>query len=213
MAQNKSSAVMAQRIEPPDSLDDFPTPPWATRALCEMLDIWDKDMSLSGRSALEPACGRGDMVRPLREYFGTVRASDIFDYGYGLVEDFLFPGRVCNEFDWIITNPPFRLAEQFALMAMEEARAGVALLVRSQFLEGIGRYKRLFLPHCPRVILQFTERVPIFKGRLDAKGSTASSYCWVIWHPAHKGSSPTDFLWIPPCRKHLEHPGDYEGYS
>ena len=37
MSQNRSSAVMAQRKEPPDSLDFFPTPPWATRALCERL--------------------------------------------------------------------------------------------------------------------------------------------------------------------------------
>ena len=33
--QNKSHAVMAQRSEAKDSLDDFPTPPWATRALLE----------------------------------------------------------------------------------------------------------------------------------------------------------------------------------
>ncbi|MGH8525505.1 MAG: SAM-dependent methyltransferase, partial [Gammaproteobacteria bacterium] len=31
--QNTSHAVMAQRLEPKDSFDDFPTPPWATRAL------------------------------------------------------------------------------------------------------------------------------------------------------------------------------------
>ena len=37
MAQNTSHAVMAQRIEPADSLDDFPTPPWATRALLKIL--------------------------------------------------------------------------------------------------------------------------------------------------------------------------------
>ena len=33
MAQNTSTAVMARRAEAPDSLDFFPTPPWATRAL------------------------------------------------------------------------------------------------------------------------------------------------------------------------------------
>ena len=33
--QNTSHAVMAQRFEAKDSLDDFPTPPWATRALLE----------------------------------------------------------------------------------------------------------------------------------------------------------------------------------
>ena len=35
MSQNTSHAVMNQRREARDSLDDFPTPPWATRALCE----------------------------------------------------------------------------------------------------------------------------------------------------------------------------------
>ena len=35
MVQNTSHAVMAQRIEAADSPDDFPTPPWATRALIE----------------------------------------------------------------------------------------------------------------------------------------------------------------------------------
>lgn len=39
--QNTSHAVMAQRIEAKDSLDDFPTPPWATRALIEHV-IGDK---------------------------------------------------------------------------------------------------------------------------------------------------------------------------
>jgi hypothetical protein len=31
--QNTSHAVMAQRVEPKDSADDFPTPPWATQAV------------------------------------------------------------------------------------------------------------------------------------------------------------------------------------
>lgn len=30
MPQNRSHAVMAQRVESLDSPDDFPTPPWAT---------------------------------------------------------------------------------------------------------------------------------------------------------------------------------------
>lgn len=37
MTQNESSAVMRQRREPHHSLDDFPTPPWGTRALLEFL--------------------------------------------------------------------------------------------------------------------------------------------------------------------------------
>jgi hypothetical protein len=74
MKQNTSHAVMAQRGEPRDSLDDFPTPPWATRALCEKLIGAGHD--LTGMSEWEPARGQGYMARPLAEYFGTVYASD-----------------------------------------------------------------------------------------------------------------------------------------
>ena len=69
--QNTSSAVMAQRVEPPDSLDYFPTPPWATRALIEHVIV--PDLCPAGdvytASVWEPACGEGHMARPLAEYF------------------------------------------------------------------------------------------------------------------------------------------------
>ena len=72
--QNRSHAVMAQRTEPPDSADNFPTPPWATRALLEHV-IGDRGPFNGNRRAFEPACGAGHMARPLAEYFGEVHAS------------------------------------------------------------------------------------------------------------------------------------------
>ena len=60
--QNISHAVMAQRHEAKDSLDDFPTPPWATRALLEHV-INGKDLNL--QSCWEPACGEGHMAKVL----------------------------------------------------------------------------------------------------------------------------------------------------
>ena len=201
MSQNTSHAVMAQRHEPHDSLEFFPTPPWATRALCE----WLKDRAPIGAQAVwDPACGNGAMVRPLQEYFADVHRSDVHDYGIGaMIRDFLWPSS--EQVDWIITNPPFRLGCEFALTALERAEVGVALLVRTAFLESVGRYEKLFSKHPPSV-LQFVERVPMFRGRLDAKGSTATAYCWLVWH----GPRPGGMHWIPPCRKALERPGDYE---
>src|SRR3954468_11636323 len=110
MPQNTSHAVMAQRAEPLDSLDNFPTPPWATRALCEQLTRGGLD--LSRMSVWEPACGQGYMARPLADYFGRVSASDIHPYGFGDVRDFLTCdlGLDLSEeqgVDAIITNPPF----------------------------------------------------------------------------------------------------------
>src|SRR4029450_11125126 len=58
--QNTSHAVMAQRAELKNSLDDFPTPPWATRALLEHVIVGRR--TLNAMTCLEPACGRGHMA-------------------------------------------------------------------------------------------------------------------------------------------------------
>lgn len=220
MSQNTSSAVMQQRSEPHDSLDDFPTQPWATRALIEHVLVPQLGLTartaLKGMSAWEPACNRGHMSRPLKEYFGRVVESDIYQYGDHYVCDFLMPGTepssvLLRGVDWIITNPPFRLAEQF----IERARGvkgwrGTAMIVRTAFLEGIGRYERLFALNPPTIVAQFTERVPMVKGRLTATGSTATAYCWLVWM---EGISPKPMVWIPPCRAKLERPEDYVSYE
>ncbi len=205
MAQNTSHAVMAQRVEAPDSLDDFPTPPWATRALIEhVIQPGDDGASLT---ALEPACGRGYMAQALGEYFGSVASSDIHDYGFARRADFLKPLHAAGSFDWVITNPPFRLAEDFIDRAQPIARRGVAMLVRTVFLESVGRYERLFSVRPPAVVAQFSERVPMVKGRVDKKASTATGYAWIVWKQA-EADGPR-LSWIPPCRKTLENDGDY----
>jgi hypothetical protein len=204
--QNTSTAVMQRRTEPHDSLDFFPTPPWATRALCEHVLA---DCELNVRECWEPACGEGHMARPLKEYFHTVRASDIFDYGYGIQEDFLF-GNMHEATEWVITNPPFRLADQFARQALELSACGVALLVRSAFLEGKNRFENLFSVTPPSIIAQFVERLPMVKGRVDEDASSATAYSWLVWLKRDtKRPRPTEFVWIPPCRKRLERQGDY----
>jgi len=204
MSQNTSSAVMQQRSEAHDSLDDFPTPPWATRALCEFLLLQGYELSLM--SCREPAANRGHMVKPLAEYFGRVAASDVHDYGAGFaVRDYLFPGPL-DQTDWTITNPPFRLAEQFIARAECLSRHGFAVIVRSAFLEGQGRYERLFSEIPPTHVLQFTERVVMHKGRLAPEGSTATAYAWLVWIV---DAIPTRLEWIAPCRKRLERADDY----
>lgn len=208
MSQNRSHAVMSQRSEPHDSLDFFPTPPWATRAVCEHIlpSLCGPRHSMPLMRAWEPACGDGAMARPLAEYFATVGASDVHAYGYGAVADFLFPWSPdLAKPHWIITNPPFRLGEQFARKALEIATHGVALLVRTAFLESQDRF-RLYSEHPPAVVAQFVERVPMVKGRLQRDASTATAYCWIVWR---KGEADTRFKWIPPCKKQLDRDTDW----
>lgn len=215
MAQNKSHAVMQQRHEAHDSLDDFPTPPWATRALIEHViapSRYEREM-MAKKSVWEPACNRGYMAKPLAEYFGRVYRSDIHDYGWDgqeAVKDFLFPG---SEFpviakqgvSWVISNPPFRLAAQFVKRSLE-VTGNVAMIVRTSFLEGSERYNTLFKDTPPDIVAQFCERVPMVKGRHDPAASTATSYAWLVW--VAEMDCGTRFQWIPPCRRQLQRADD-----
>lgn len=203
--QNTSHAVMAQRTEPADSPDDFPTPPWATRALLEHIVPSAENLAL--QSCLEPACGAGHMAKVLKEYFGDVSYSDAYDYGYGPVRDYLTFPYETNAVDWVITNPPFRLAEEFVLRSLSVARRGVAMLARTVFLESSGRYRRLFENNPPSIFAQFVERVPMIKGRLDRKATTATGYAWLLWEKS--GADYPRLVWVPPCRKQLERASDY----
>jgi hypothetical protein len=225
---------MAQRQEARDSLDYFPTPPWATRALCARLERLGFDLGVE--TTWDPACGAGDMQRALADHFGQALASDVHDYGDewrgagGLyaVCDYLIPAARPDwlqraRIDWIVTNPPFRLAQEFIGQAIGEAREGVAMLVRTSFLEGQERYRRLFEYQPPALILQFCERVAMAGGRLRdpdvpylnpvtgkiGRPSTATAYAWLVWTRTGE-CGHTRFDWIDPgARARHTRPGDY----
>lgn len=220
--QNRSSAVMQQRQEARDALDDFPTPMWATRALCVWLEA--QGHLLKHQIAREPCANRGYMVAPLQEFFAAVTAADVHDYGVGYaVEDYLF-GPLPDDTGWTVMNPPFRLAQQFIERALDTSGSGVAVFVRSAFLESETRYNELFSKKPPTAILQFAERVVIHKGAMRRKGekyldadgversaSSATAYCWLIWETfGPLDERGTEFHWIPPCAKELEQATDYD---
>jgi hypothetical protein len=197
-------------------LDDFPTPPWATRALFEY--VAPHLSTRSGLRYLEPACGRGHMVMTLRRLpfirSSCVKGSDVHDYdfGYRVVD---YRTDAVSPYDVMITNPPFKLATEFAERALKEARVGVALLVRTLWAEGgrggkKSRYARLFKDHPPT-------KIAIISGRMPAIGATVVrhrpvfvSHSWFWWDCA-KRNNVTQFLWIPPeAQSLLERDGDYD---
>jgi hypothetical protein len=151
------------------------------------------------------------MAKVLKEYFGDVHSADAHDYGYGIVRDFIRCPHAPKSFDWVITNPPFRLAEDFVLAALTVARHGVAILARTVFLESVGRYAGIFRDSPPTKFAQFTERVPMVRGRLDRKATTATGYAWLVWE--RDADSTSRLMWVPPCRKQLERAGDYASFA
>lgn len=230
MSANTSAAVMQQRaVSVPGELDYFPTPPWAARALCEFL--LSIGIDIREQLCWEPACGEGHMVRGLLDYFDIVLPSDVFRYNqdHG-IHDFADRSSLpyTNVAEWIVTNPPFMLGQQFVERALDLATTGVAMFVRSAFTESRDRYEPLFAPDTrPSFELQFCERVVLLKDRLirsgapdpfnlddegkPKKASSATSYSWLVWLP---GQHDTRKRWIAPgTRLRLEQAGDYPDYS
>lgn len=211
---NGARAIMGSRVESSDSLDFYCTPPWATRALIEhVFPHLERRGHCKFQNAWEPACGEGHIAEVLREYFLRVVASDIHDYGYPdtKVADFL-KGPSLRNADWIITNPPFGdVGEFFVLNALDAAGTGVAMFMRVQWLDSIGRYERIFRDKPPTLIAFFAERVNLCKGRWDPEGSTATAYMWLVWV---KGAEPRAPFWIPPgCRETLTRSDDVERFT
>ena len=207
----------------PPGADFFPTPPWATRALTAHVL---PRAGWSGRLGIvrEPCAGLRHMADVLAES-GTVFPSDAHaipceaEIGDVQIADFL-RGSLFPPADWVVTNPPFRLAEAMAHRALGLATCGVALLLRLQWLEGVGRWRDLFCKTPPTLVAPFTERVPMCEGGWDPDLSSATAYAWFVWmrgDPLHGGAligprgcqpGDLDLFLIPPCRAALTRADD-----
>ena len=107
----------------------------------------------------------------------------------------------------MITNPPFNKAKEFVLASLDVARSGVAVLVRTAFLESHERFHELFSVKPPKMVCVSSQRILLLEGRLQKLGSNATSYSWFVWEPGYSG--PSELMWIPPCRKVFERDSDY----
>jgi len=233
--QNRSTAVMERRFEPEASLDYFPTQPWAVRALCQFLES-ELGEVLDRQTCWEPACGEGFMAKPLAEYFASVRSSDVIAYPNFEHEILDFVGFDLGDekpADWVIPNPPFKVADQFVARALKMARRGVVMFVRAGFCETPERYEAMFEGSvAPSYVVSYSERVVCLRGRLIQTGkpdpfnfddtpsastafqpkraSSATGYNLVIWQ---HGSHDTRHRWIARCRVALERASDYPAYA
>lgn len=190
---NRPAFVAVQKGNPRGSgytraADDFYTEPAsAVRALLSA----EKFFGLT----LDPACGKGTIPKAFAEYGRQAIGTDLVDRGFGVSPinylDFGPDPAVVN----IVTNPPYNLAEAFALKAIGEAQHKVAMLLRLAWLESRSRHLIIFKPHPPARVLVFTNRISCTPGNstAEAKGG-AVPYAWFIWNKDARG--PTQLDWI-----------------
>lgn len=147
--------------------DFYPTPPEATQALLNFLNLEP------GTTVWEPACGDGHMVKVLESNDLLVRATDIT-----LGVDFLTTED--NTSQWIITNPPFSIADKF-IRKCAEYHVPFALLLKSQYWHA-SRRLCLFREIQPSYVLPLTWR-PDFCFKERGGGSPVMDVLWCVWEP------------------------------
>lgn len=206
------------RHAPKSALDDHPTPPWATRAFFEYVV---PDYDFHAKTFLDPACGRGHMIRAIREEGYTARGCDIQNYKglQGGVGDYTNLSLKFDPYNHVVmTNPPFKLANAFLERALDEAKYGVAILAQSRFAEGgkdvkTSRWQRILRDRPPNRVALFSARVSFAKGKVIQSRPVFHSHSWFWWDktaPARHEFMDTKYIWIPPeAQAKLERKSDY----
>jgi hypothetical protein len=134
----------------------------------------------------EPACGPGVIVRTLRAAGHFVYATDLVDYNSPHQDhfgwDFLSERSCPPGVEAVITNPPFKNANEFVSHALELCPK-VIMLLRLAFLESQKRVPILDSGHLARVHV-FRKRLPMMH-RHGWDGPTNSNsgmaFAWFVW--------------------------------
>ena len=159
--------------------DFYPTPPAATRALLTA-------ESFAG-PVWEPACGDGAIAKEFAAAGIRVVATDLHPYGHGATGiDFL--GERALRAPEVVTNPPYRLANDFVRHALALGARRVAMLLRLAFLEGVGRSDILDGGGLARVHV-FRERITMAPPGVVLKNPGAVAFAWFVWVRGYGGAA------------------------
>ena len=135
----------------------------------------------------ECACGEGHLSEAMKKEGKEVISTDLYARGYGgCGVDFLKRGSgyECD----IITNPPYKLAQEFCEKAIELTGNKVAMFLKLTFLEGKKR-KKFFEKYPPKVVYVFSYRVQVARnGEKEMfEKSSAAAYAWFVWEKGYTG--------------------------
>lgn len=141
----------------------------------------------------ECACGEGHLSKRMVELGKEVISTDLVDRGYGELMDFLQQGVGFNAD--IITNPPYKYAQEFVEKAIELTAGKVAMFLKITFLEGQKR-RKLFEKYPPSKVYVFSARIQVARNGEEEmwKKSSAACYAWFIWEKGYEG--PPIIKWI-----------------
>ena len=167
--------------------DYYATPKEATESLLN-------SFSLEGcKTFYEPACGEGHISKVLKRFYPDkhIKSTDLINRGYGIGGINFLDLNSEQKWDCIITNPPFKFAQEFIEKGLKFSKKYVIMFAKIQLLEGVAR-KKLFNKFPPKYVYVFTKRVnPLRNGSpVDENGKKwASTMCfaWFVWEIGFSG--------------------------
>ena len=163
------------------SEDYYATDPKAVEALLQLEDF--------SQTVLEPACGEGHISKVLEAAGHNVISFDLVDRGFGKGGvDFLALDKRGVDAD-IVTNPPYKLAQEFVEKAMSVVSSGhkVAMFLKLTFLE-TARRRDLFKKYPPKTVYVASQRIACWP---NGKPTTQSMVCyaWFVWQKGFSGDT------------------------
>jgi len=178
--KNFSTNNMGQRKKS----DFYETPYSITRHLLNK-EPFDADMTVC-----EPACGDGAIVNVLKEKW-----KDDKIINYDIEKNFL---NDTQQYDYIITNPPFSLAYEFIIQSKRLATKQFAFLLPLSYLHGKKRYDDIYMDrrYGLKKVYVFT-RYPMLgdKLRQDGKYRTGMMvYAWYIFENGYDQLPVIDWI-------------------
>lgn len=159
------------------AFDYYPTPAWMTLALLRRVQVSDVLEPCSGEDAITYVLRAAGVARTWTNDLDPSRpAATHLDATQRAAWELMAPkpfrlGRPL----WVVTNPPFNLADQIVPLAVEHV-SHVAMVLRLSWLEPTAARQRFLAEHPPSRL--------IVMPRWDFKGAGATdsvTSAWFIW--------------------------------
>ncbi len=204
--QRKKNAHLWER----DDLDWYVEPSVCSLALFNSVKfngtIWD------------PACGVGRIIKSAKYVGLQSQGTDIIERSVECqkASDFLSSDFSPDGPFSIVTNPPFKLAEEFVHVALGMIPTGsrAAFLLPLVWMAGFST-KRDWLPQSPlRYILPISPRPSMPPGQVivagEKPGNGTKDFGWFVWQKGYQGSAEIEFLNTNPYKAAAE---DLDAFS
>ena len=145
----------------------------------------------------EVSCGEGHLSKRFMQLGYNVESTDLIDRGFGQGGvDFLKTIKADYNGEMIITNPPYKFAQEFIehALAISDQGSYICMFLKLTFLEGQAR-RALFDKAPPYKVLVFSARQKCaINGDFAKTGSSAACYAWFIWVNGFKGKTTVEWI-------------------